>query len=164
MADGQMDTRMSQYKKQLEALVAQFGWAVQGVFANPAAAEPSFSYTIGLYRTHQHPEIVVFGVPPETARTILNHIGRRFALGGELLVPGVRYDEILEGFPVVFIPARTDEVASRMFAFDWFYKGTTPPVLQLVWTDAAGLFPWEAGVDHRFDQAQPLLGERPLAH
>lgn len=164
MAAGQQDNRVKRLRKQIEQLVATHGWAVQGVFADPAEGVPTFSYTVGLYRTHKHPELVVFGVPPEIAKTILNRVAFRFAKDGEVIVPGARYDEILEKFPVVFVTAGQDGVASHLYAYEWFYKGQTPPVLQMVWPDTAGRFPWEEGFDHRFDTAQMLLGERPAAH
>jgi hypothetical protein len=164
MATWQKDNRVRRLRKQIEQLVAAHGWAVQGVFADPAAGEPTFSYTVGLYRTHKHPELVVFGVSPEVAKTILNRVAFRFAKEGEPIVPGVRYDEILEGFPVVFVTAGQDGVDSHLYAYEWFYKGQTPPVLQMVWPDTDGRFPWEDGFDRRFDAAQPLLGTPPAAH
>ena len=39
----------------------------------------------------------------------------------------------------------------------WFYRSFDFPVLQCVWPDKAGLFAWQDGYDHRFDQLQPIL-------
>lgn len=164
MPQWQPNKTASKLRRQIETMVARFGWAIQGVFADPAAGQPTFSYTVGLYRTHGHPEIVIFGVPPETAKTILNQVAGRFAKDGESIVPGARYDQILEEFPLVFIEAQGDRVVDWLFIYDWFYRGQTPPVLQLVWPDTAGRFPWEDGFDHRFAAAQPLLGPPARSH
>lgn len=164
MATWRPDNRIRRIRKQITDLVAAHGWAIQGVFADPGRQEPGFTYTIGVYRTHRHPELVVFGLPPEAAKTILNRVADRFARGGEAIVPGVRYDEILEGFPAMFITAAPERTAEYLYAYEWFYQGQAPPVLQLVWPDEAGRFPWDEHFDHRFDVAQPLLGAPPAAH
>jgi hypothetical protein len=39
----------------------------------------------------------------------------------------------------------------------WYYRSSPFPVLQLVWPDPAGLFPWEDGFDERYRKRQPTL-------
>ena len=43
----------------------------------------------------------------------------------------------------------------------WAYEGEEFPVVQLVWPDKQGRWPWEDGVRAGFRDAQPVLAMRP---
>lgn len=49
--------------------VQQFGWHCLGIAADEEG--PSFSYTIGLQATFRHPEIIIVGLAPQIAYTVL---------------------------------------------------------------------------------------------
>ena len=57
-------------EQQIKECIEEFGWFV-GMFES-TNNEPSFAYTIGLWKTFSHPEIISFGLPIETLQTILN--------------------------------------------------------------------------------------------
>ena len=74
-----MDSRTQSWIDQDEAWMADTirrrGWAIQYVGGEecsrpgcgcPAGNEPPFAYTVGLFGL-AHPELLVFGVPPEVA-------------------------------------------------------------------------------------------------
>jgi hypothetical protein len=50
---------------------------------------PEFAYTVGLFHSFNHPEVIVLGLPGETAQAILNNLadvirsGKRFAAGDQ---------------------------------------------------------------------------------
>ena len=66
-------------------------------------------------------------------------------------------NEVAEGFPVVFKMVPKDFYRQYIGYALWFYRSLDFPVLQCVWPDKAGLFAWQDGYDHRFDQVQPIL-------
>jgi Domain of unknown function (DUF4262) len=70
---------------------------------------------------------------------------------------GQRYDNLLMGYQCEFRmvnPTRYDGLLNYAI---WYYKSSPFPVLQLVWPDQAGLFPWDEGFDERFRKQQLRL-------
>src|SRR5580704_9356732 len=55
------------------------GWSVSAVLGDAIA--PPWAYTIGLWLSHQGPELTMFGLPVEHMTIILNSIGERIANG-----------------------------------------------------------------------------------
>lgn len=140
--------------KRIHANIATYGWHVMKVGTDEAPA--GFAYTIGLYRSHTHPELIMLGLPLDTMHAILNvagdliKAGRRFRVGEETdalldrhkctfrYVPPRRYDDFLGG-------AR------------WYYKGASFPVLQVIWPDRRGRYPWSDTASEAFRTSQPVL-------
>lgn len=131
-------------------MIEEFGWAVRHVGAGDAG-EAAFSYTVGL-TAMSHPEIVVTGLPFQSAHAFLNDIGRRVS-AGEHFAPGLSTEELTgPDAPVVFI--RADDV-SGLTAVERVYGAVD--ALQMVWPDSTGQLPWAEGWRNP-PGAQPLLG------
>ena len=60
------------------------GWSVSGVLGDEIA--PPWAYTIGLWLSHQGPELTMFGLPVEHMTIILNSIGERVANGAVIVL------------------------------------------------------------------------------
>src|SRR6201997_5274858 len=58
------------------------GWSVSAVLGDEIA--PPWAYTIGLWLSHQGPELTMFGLPVEHMTVILNSIGERIARGAPI--------------------------------------------------------------------------------
>jgi hypothetical protein len=134
--------------------VRKHGWAIQAVFGE--GTDPPFTYTVGLFG-FRHPELVIFGMPHESAGGVLNELGERVRQGGRI-APGElqtfeNWSHRLHVFPLA-------DPSKVLFAANRFYgRRTDDPVpgLQLVWDDRWGNFPWEP----RYDPPgwlQPLPG------
>jgi hypothetical protein len=149
---------MEDYLHRVAAIVREHGWAVQGVHGG--AESPPFAYTVGLTNFDRHPELVIFGVPQDTAAAILNELSGRVR-AGERFTAGQRLEGLVEtDSPMVLLavadPASHLAVARRLL-------GEELTALQVVWPDPAGRFPWEPAHDPRFLVMQPLLGPEPPA-
>jgi len=59
--------------------ITTVGWSVSAVLGDEIA--PPWAYTIGLWLSHQGPELTMFGLPVEHMTTILNAVGDRIAAG-----------------------------------------------------------------------------------
>ncbi len=46
------------------AKVDKFGWMVTNI--NDEPGKPGWSYTTGLFEHYQHPEVIIFGLKPES--------------------------------------------------------------------------------------------------
>ena len=58
------------------------GWSVSAVLGDEIA--PPWAYTVGLWLSHQGPELTMFGLPVEHMTVILNSIGERSARGAPI--------------------------------------------------------------------------------
>ena len=134
--------------------VEKYGWWVPMFKAEGNA--PSFAYTIGLWKTFKHPEIICFGLPPRTIGQILNNAGS-IIKEGEKMPLYVRYNRLFERGDAVFLPINSEEQMRAYFGYGlWYHKGLFPAI-QLVWGDTANRFPWEEGFESKFRPFQPLL-------
>jgi len=148
-------------QKKIKADIERVGWSVVSVFSD--GEEPGFSYTIGLSRTFSHPEIIVFGIPPEAAHGMCSSIVKNTLRKGGSAIPGPLYDNIADGYGIRFIRVDSAFRDQRMLLLKLCYDDPRKVLaLQMVWPDPDNKFPWEAGFDHRYDLAQPLLGKVPL--
>src|SRR5262249_23241138 len=118
---------------------------------------PGFAYSIGLFRTFGHAEILLMGLPVQTAHQLINDMGEVIR-GGGCYEPGKRYEGIAQGFPLVFVKMAGRYYREYLVFARWFDSGSDFPVLQCLWPDKAGVFPGEPGYDSRFFDFQRVLG------
>src|SRR5690348_3985724 len=124
------------------ALIERHGYAVIKVREDDEG--PGFAYSVGLEISFQHPEILMIGLDVDLMHRILNDVGA-FVARGTPIACGRRYDDFLEGYDCIFreVPRESlEQYVGRALAIEG-----EPRVLQLIYPDAAGLFPWEAGCD-----------------
>src|SRR5260370_24348826 len=50
----------------------EFRWTVTDIKDEPG--KPGWSYTTGFFEHYQHPEVIIFGLKPESRHTLLNWI------------------------------------------------------------------------------------------
>lgn len=111
--------------------VEEYGWQVCHIF-DADGNEPYFSYTLGLYETFGHPELIVIGQKRELCQTILNNLGEHIK-DGDKFVAGQACENILEGYVCHLVEVAKihfDEYVGQ--AID-FYGGSNFPLLQVVW-------------------------------
>ena len=138
--------------------VEEFGWHILNVFSTNE--HPPLSYSVGLYRTFKHPEIVIVGLPGQTAQALINGIGAEIKKGRRF-PPGSRSSDFLNGYEATFV-----DVAEALYG-DYFgqaidyYGSRSFPVVQFVWPDRAHHFPWDDGFDSSLRATQPILSTSP---
>lgn len=117
---------------------------------------PPFSYTVGMQRSSQAPDLLVIGLKQPVAHFVLNEYNGRVR-AGERFQDGQLSSGFLEGFDCCF--REVDRVHYReYFGWDiWLYGGETFDVLQLVYPNTSGVWPWEIQADEWFTSWQPIL-------
>lgn len=135
--------------------IEQYGWHIVGIEADDEG--PGFAYSVGLHHTLGHPEVIVFGLASaDTMAQIINGIG-------DAVRSGTRFedwhesDEILEGYSCMFRKVPIEAYPEYLGYAMWFYRPDQFPVLQCVWPDKEGRYPWEAECDPIVRQRQPVL-------
>lgn len=136
--------------------VRQYGWHCMNVFGDDEH-EP-FSYTIGLFQTYGHPELLIYGLSEETSHAILC-IAAEAAARGQPLNMNEPTGELLEGYSCVFVPVPLKEYPEHVGFARWYYEGDNFPIQQIVWPSKEGYFPWHANATDSFRAVQPVLGQ-----
>lgn len=135
--------------------IAEHGWTTVSV--EGGRDRPPMTYTVGLTRFHDHPELVVSGLVPEDASPRLGELaahvrdGHRYAAG----------DVITSFGPHRFRLLRVNDPRRLVFAQEIYGMGgaRVVPGLQVVWSDHAGRWPWDPTWEH--GGAQQQLFGRP---
>jgi hypothetical protein len=139
-------------------LVAQHGHAINRVVDDEGEPtdEPSFAYSVGAWESYGAPELIVFGLDPDAAGDIINHVLDQYLAGRRFRCRLPEAGVIGGGLSVFFLEA--DPAKARLFATsaDWYYEREPFPLWQIVWPGRSGRFPWHQGyaVDRK---AQPDL-------
>lgn len=130
--------------------VAEHGWTVMGVGGD--AVWPTFAYTIGLTELG-HPELLMIGLPPPQAQSLLNDMGGAIKVGRRY-TPGERVPQIISHYDVL-IRGPINPVRARMIQAINLYGDID--ALQVLWPDTGGVFPGETGFTSRFVKVQSLM-------
>jgi len=118
---------------------------------------PAFVYSIGLFKSFGHPEIICFGLNTNMMASIINQ-ARDLIKNGESLAPGNLYRGFLEGYNIQFVNVDKDFYPNYLGYAGWFYDMSFDfPALQLVWPDKEHNFPWDKEFNPNWKYKQPLL-------
>ena len=118
---------------------------------------PRFGYSIGLYKTFNHPELILIGLDVESTSAIINNIQSEIEKGTKF-IEGVDYHGFLVDLPIQFVEVRKENYKDYLGYAGW-YNGNSInfPALQVVWPDRDGNYPWETNFNEKFRFKQPLL-------
>src|SRR5688500_3898113 len=91
MTSAQAQAWLDQQDAHTAATIHRVGWCIQFIGGSSRISGsghddlegPPFAYTIGLHGLH-HPELLILGVPPDTAIGVLNTLGERIKSGDTL--------------------------------------------------------------------------------
>ncbi len=151
MAAGQQDTELRVVREAIERAGVHLQFEPQ-----PMALETCW-YTVGL-TGHGHPELILFGLPPDICRPVLHTVAGDVIAGRRTFAAGQSADDVLDGHRVRFVavtePDRHLPVAAQFYAA----TGAEVRALQLVWPDRHHRWPWQTGSRV---QDMPVLGEHP---
>ena len=137
--NGDVESWLAQEDARADAVIARHGWLVQAVLGD-GRRRPDLAYTVGLWGLG-HPELVVFGLPADTAQPVLNDLGERVRAGTTLRARDVlSFDPWPHRVHLLAVPHPERVLFQAVRTY-----GRPVPALQAVWDDAAGRFPWEAG-------------------
>lgn len=138
--------------------VKEHGWFA----ANVTDIKPAYVYTIGLMQTLKHPELVVFGVPENTAYGVLAEFVREMRAGKSFAMPG-RYTVEFNGKSYQFELRCVDPSNQRaLVSYAMNYNehiqlGRNLEMMQVFYDDDQKKFPWQIGCDPMVRNAQPRL-------
>lgn len=139
--------------------VTEYGVHIVHVLEDDEEEGARFSYTVGMWHSFRQPEVIVFGLPEAVAHDLLNVAADEAGNGAELTA-GSRHDGFLEGYPVRFLAVEPADYPDYVGVGQWAYGDAEFPVVQLVYPDKQGRWPWDEATAAGFRATQPVLGRR----
>tara|TARA_R110000868_G_scaffold5158_1_gene31830 strand:+ start:1173 stop:1619 length:447 start_codon:yes stop_codon:yes gene_type:complete len=106
------------------------------------ASLPRFSYSIGIQKNFNHPELIVIGLKQELAQWIINEYCLRIK-SGEQFETELLYSGFLDNFEIQFKTVNKNNYEKYFGWGLWLYKGNNFDVLQLIYPSIDGIWPWE---------------------
>ncbi|MFD7899069.1 DUF4262 domain-containing protein [Streptomyces sp. NPDC059743] len=150
MASDQFDF-MTDYLYRAARMIGEHGYIVQPVVSDGHSAP--YSYTIGLHQSHGY-DLVMTGLGHEVANSVLHNLVDRFkdsaGPAADVSLDGV----LADGFQVRM--RRVESLKDFSLHRAIFGDESCPPYWQVVWPDAAGVFPTDPGCSIS-PGSQPLL-------
>jgi hypothetical protein len=130
------------------------GWHVMKIMSE--RDDPGWAFTIGLFRTFGHPEVVIFGLESGVMHTILNSVGELIR-SGATFCDGSETEEVLERYRCKFRSVDRFWYLHVLGYATWFYGGSDFPTLQLHWPDKLHRYPWDPSFETDLLSQEPLL-------
>jgi hypothetical protein len=125
--------------------IKRMGWHTLGVSPSQGEDGPDWAFSIGLYHTFGHPEVIVLGLPVKTCMELVNVIGKHVKEGTRYEA-GHDYADILTGpFSCAFKCVQRNHYRDHVGYALWFYETDGFPLLQCFWPDKQFRFPWNEG-------------------
>jgi len=134
--------------------IAEFGWHCVNVLAE--GEQPEYSFTVGLFHSYGHPELIIFGLAPKIAHQILCIVADA-AKAGNPLDLAQPTDALVNDYLCCFAQVPTSQYHEHVGFCRWYYLGNGFPLYQIVWPSRGGLFPWHPQASPEFRAAQPVI-------
>jgi Domain of unknown function (DUF4262) len=147
---------MNEQDRKILEDIEQFGCSVMHIAAEDEL--PPFAFSVGITRSANAPEVIVVGLKQPMAHFVVNEYNRRVR-SGELLISGHRYAGFIEGFDVLATDVDASNYDEYLGYNLWLYQGQNFKVLQLVYPNTSGIWPWEKPESDWFRSWQPLLSD-----
>lgn len=145
---------MDVIERKLREDIQEYGWHVVNVV--PEDSHPPHSYSVGLFATFDHPEIVIVGLPGPTAQRLINNLADEIKEGATY-EPGCKYDNILSGYAVMFVRVAPETYREHFGRALDYYGSVSFSVVQMAWPDRNHFFPWEPSCAADIRKLQPIL-------
>jgi len=140
--------------------IRNYGIHIIHVF-DPDDENPRFSYTVGLWHTHRHPEILIFGLKLELCQSVLNSLNTDIS-NGQSFNTGTSSRDVLKSFRCYFESLPKPQFREYLGWDLWFYGSDEFETVQMLWPNTAGVFPWDDQADDELRWIEPILTNRPL--
>ena len=144
-------------EEDIQQAINKYGWFIALFEADTAT--PAFAYTIGLWKTYNHPEIICFGLSTDIMHELLNDAGGEVKNGKPISLDVDNID-YLSDFPVMFKNVEPDNISDYMGYGQWYHGYKDFPVIQLFWTDKERNYPWQNDYNSALQFNQPLLDRK----
>jgi hypothetical protein len=133
--------------------IQEFGWHAVNIIEDNGC--PPWTFTIGLYETWNHPELIIIGRSRATSHAMLKTLADDIELNDppNLSDP----DGLILGMKCHFLEVNTRYYSDYVGFALWYYRKRQFPLYQIVWPDRDGLYPWHLHAPKHFKEWQTVL-------
>jgi len=137
------------------ANISEFGWHAVNIIEDNGC--PPWTFTIGLYETWDHPELIIIGRSRATSHAMLKSLADDIELNDP---PNLTNPDghLLLGLKCHFLEVNTRYYSDYVGFALWFYRKRQFPLYQVIWPDRDGSYPWHPSARKSFKEWQPMLG------
>ncbi len=122
-----------------------------------------FSYTIGLYESYLHPEIIIIGLKHELSQILLSNMAYEIK-EGKTFTTEEYHKGILDNFLCYFGDVPKSKYKEYVGLAIWFYEGYKFPLVQCVPPTVKGKFPWDKDFPNDARVFLQVITEIPKEH
>jgi hypothetical protein len=134
--------------------ISEFGWHCVNVIEDDN--HPPWSYTIGLYETWEHPELIIVGGSRATSHAMLKTLADDIEMNCQPDLADANC-HLLLGMKCRFVEVWTRYYSDYVGFALWYYRKRKFPMYQIVWPNRDGLYPWHSLAPRHFNEWQPVL-------
>jgi hypothetical protein len=118
---------------------------------------PGFMYTIGLVEKHEHPELIIVGVPRDVGKWLLDALASKVK-DGKRFMPDLKYVGILEPpYRLAVRDVHRDYFPEYLGTALRYYGKVNFSAEQIFLPDVNDLMPWEEGYEAKVPADLRLL-------
>jgi hypothetical protein len=161
LAEDRISLDRAEDKHELKAIedIRKHGVHILHVFDDKGSTS-DFSYTVGLWHTHKHPEILISGLKESLRHSLLNHLNRLIGEGREFK-GGQSSTDVIDNYRCYFQCLRKDQYKEYLGWDLWFYAGEDFDAVQMLWPSIHHIYPWDEKADESLKNAQEILTAIP---
>lgn len=135
--------------------VEKYGLHLIHVLADETASR--FSYSIGLFKSYHHAEIIIIGLKQELSHILINNMAEKIK-NGKVFYPLNYYPDILDDFLCYFIEVDHTNYDEYVGQAQRYYREDNFPLLQCIYPTVKGIYPWAKEWPENIKDLQPILG------
>ncbi len=118
---------------------------------------PSFAYSAGMEESWSHPELIVVGLDYDLSTLLITETANLIKGGASFTDKTGHYR--IGNINVIFLEVTTNSAKQHMPETTCYYGENKFRVLQMLWSDEQGLFPFDPQCSDEVKRTQPILGE-----
>ncbi|MDB5128379.1 DUF4262 domain-containing protein [Mucilaginibacter sp.] len=141
--------------EKLEDDIRQYGLQVLHILEDESG--PGFSYSIGLFKTYGHAEIIMVGLKQDLMHILINDMAEEIKKG-KTYSPFEFEADILDDFDCYIIDVDKPYYYSYARQAQNYYGGDDFPLIQCIYPTVKGIYPWEDEWPENIKDLQPILG------
>jgi Domain of unknown function (DUF4262) len=141
--DNTEDERIAQLMREQDAIIDRVGWAVVSILPHDPDDPTVFAYTVGL-TAHHYPELIIAGLPPHIAHSLLNDMAGRVYDQARRFHHGERITDLIACYDAVIVDGDATDVLLPGAA-NARYGPDQVRLQQIVWPDPQSRYPWDDG-------------------
>jgi hypothetical protein len=155
-----LDRAEDEHERKAIEDIREYGVHILHVFDDKGES-PDFSYTVGLWNTHGHPEILISGLKENLRHRLLNNLNFGIKQGRQYR-DGQSCTDVIDGYRCYFQELPKRQYRKYLGWDRWFYDGDEFDAVQMLWPSVDHIYPWDEKASGTLKSSQEILTKIPV--